>query len=52
MPKYDYICKNNNCETKIFEILTTSFEKSIEKCPKCWQESKDRKSVYQFNFTI
>ena len=51
MPKYDYICNNNECETETFEVLTSSYEDNSYQCPKCKHKSKDRKSVYQFSFT-
>ena len=52
MPKYDYICYNVDCETKTFEILTTSFEENIARCPGCKEKTQDKKSVDQFSFTM
>tara|TARA_R110002020_G_scaffold201752_2_gene404547 strand:+ start:63 stop:230 length:168 start_codon:yes stop_codon:yes gene_type:complete len=51
MPRYDYICNNDNCETEIFEVLKSNFELTVERCVKCGTQSKNRKSVYQFNFS-
>ena len=52
MPKYDYICNSNDCEVESFEVLTTSFDNSSERCPGCKQQTKNRKSVYQFSFRM
>ena len=51
MPKYDYICKNKDCETDTFEVITHSNNEQKQTCPKCKEKTQERKSVYQFSFT-
>ena len=52
MPRYDYICKNDKCDKKTFEVLKSNFEDTWEHCPNCKEKTKDKKSVYQYSFNI
>jgi putative FmdB family regulatory protein len=52
MPRYEYKCNNKKCETDTFEEIQSFTDKPKAKCPDCNKITKDKKSVYGFNFTI
>lgn len=54
MPLYEYICTNKNCETKVFEILS-SFqleETTPQRCPSCKNKTEVKKDFYQNTFKM
>ena len=52
MQRYEYKCKNKDCEQKSFDVLKTNYEDSWEYCPLCGTKTNERKDFYQINFMM
>jgi len=52
MPRYDYICNNKKCETKVFEAILNFSDDIKVRCPDCNRLTKKRKDFYPFSFSM